>query len=202
MQQGGGCSEERVTKKFELRQEHVSKCMGVTPTLHPWSQRQRIYSSSKQGDFALRRQWTPWPKSDCSSLLQVVSGRPRSFVFAKQAAAAGVAESNSGVCNMYDKRERYQHQRVRGGRARITSYALSPIWPHSNAADDRSRQRGAARAVDEQIGGACVCHAHAYVPCVHLALWRAQQRACTTHVSQGSTAKEGPEGFSVIHPSP
>jgi len=92
------------------------------------------------------------------------------FVFAKQAAAAGVAESNSGVCNMYDKRERYQNQRVRGGRACLTSYALSPSGPHRNAADDRSRQRGAARAVDEMIGGACVCHAHACVPCVHLAL--------------------------------
>jgi hypothetical protein len=32
-----------------------------------------------------------------------------------------------------------------------------------------------------------VCHAHTCVPCVHLALWRAQQRACTTPVSQGST---------------
>jgi hypothetical protein len=29
----------------------------------------------------------------------------RVLVFAKQAAAAGVAESNTGVCNMYDKRE-------------------------------------------------------------------------------------------------
>ena len=94
----------------------------------------------------------------------------RVFVFAKQAATAGVAESNSGVCNMYDKRERYQHQRVRGGLPCLTSYALSPIGPHSNATDNRSRQRGAARAVDEQIGCACVCRAHACVPCVHLAL--------------------------------
>jgi len=39
-----------------------------------------------------------------------------------------------------------------------------------DTADNRSRQRSAARAVDEQIGGACVCHAHACVPCVHLAL--------------------------------
>ena len=94
----------------------------------------------------------------------------RVFVSAKHAAAAGMAESNSGLCNMYHKREWYQHQRVHGGRACLTSYALSPSGPHSNAADDRSWQRGTARAVDEQIGGACVCHAHACVLCVHLAL--------------------------------
>jgi len=34
------------------------------------------------------------------------------FVFAKQPTAAGVAKSNSGLCNMYDKREWYQHQRA------------------------------------------------------------------------------------------
>ena len=91
-------------------------------------------------------------------------------VFAKQVAAAGVGESNSGLCNMYDKHEWYQHSCVRGGRVCCTFYVLSPTGQHSNAGDNRSRQHGAARAADKQIRGACVCHAHACVPCVHLAL--------------------------------
>ena len=92
------------------------------------------------------------------------------FVSAKQAAAAGVAESNSGLCNIYDKREWYQHQRVRGGRACRKSSALSPSGQYNNAADDRSRQCNSTRAADEHMGGTCVCHAHACVPCEHLAL--------------------------------
>ena len=37
----------------------------------------------KQGDFALRRERTPWQKSDCSGFFQDVSERPWSFCFRK-----------------------------------------------------------------------------------------------------------------------
>ena len=109
---------------------------------------QKVYSSSKQGDFALRSK-NPGQSQVALAFPRLSLSDLRDLVFAKQAAAVGVAESNTGVCNMYDKREWYQHQRVRGGRACLTSYALSPSGPLSNAADDRSRQRGAARAADE-----------------------------------------------------
>ena len=106
------------------------------------------------------------------------------FVFARQAVAAGVADSSNGLGNMYDKRDWNQHKPVRGGRAGLMFFseplvggtAMQLATYHGNAAlQVAAGGRGRVRV---QRTRECTVRARK--------LW-CVQRVCTTPVPQGST---------------
>jgi len=145
VQREEGCRERWIIKPgVESRKEHGSK-HGRHPTAAPLIATPRgsclVYNEvtscsdeNKHPDKRLISQAFP----------RMSPGDIKSFVCARQAAAAGVSGGSSSLHNLYSKHDWLQRERVHCGCAALTSYALSPSWSYTNAACDSSRRRGAA----------------------------------------------------------
>ena len=108
----------------------------------------------------------PGQSMNCQAFIRLSRSDLGVFVFARQAAAAGVADSSSSLGNMYDKRDWNQHKPVRGGRAGLMFFSEPLVggtqcsWRHITATRRCKWQQAAE--------GECVCSAHASVPCVQV----------------------------------